>query len=95
MVTPVLAWWARPAPVTAVDHRESAEVFRVPVADLTDPANRRTAVARERFTTPAFTIRAAGKSYLIWGFTAMILDGLLEALGWSLPWDTTRTVAVA
>ncbi|MEK8228837.1 hypothetical protein NKG05_26925 [Oerskovia sp. M15] len=46
LVTPVLGWWARPTPVAVVDVAESAHVFRVPVADLTDPANRRTAVVR-------------------------------------------------
>ena len=94
IVTPVLSWWTRPTPVTAVDQQESAEVFRVPVADLIDPANRCTAVARRRIHTPAFTVQAARKDHLIWGFTAMILDTLLAALGWSVPWDAARIVPV-
>ena len=33
--------------------------------------------------TPAFTVNGV----LVWGFTGMILDALLERLGWTLPWD--------
>ena len=40
LVTPVLAWWRHPSPVRVVDEAESSEVFRAPVADLLDPANR-------------------------------------------------------
>ena len=86
LVTPVLAWWEKPTPVDVVDYAESAQVFRVPVADLLDPANRRTAVVRRGrmvHRTPAFTVNGV----LVWGFTGMILDALLERLGWTLPWD--------
>lgn len=44
VVTPVLGWWRAPSPVGVVDPGETARVFTVPVADLTDPANRATAV---------------------------------------------------
>ena len=37
VVTPVLGWWRTPSPVGAVDLAETARVFTVPVADLTDP----------------------------------------------------------
>lgn len=93
LVTPVPAWWARPSQVVAVDHAETVDVFRVPVADLVDPANRRTAVvpagARGTpVTTPAFTVSGV----LVWGFTALVLDRILAELGWAEPWDPTRTV---
>ncbi|NKF32243.1 CoA pyrophosphatase, partial [Pseudomonas sp. BGM005] len=32
LVTPVLGWWRSPSQVAAVDHAETVEVFRVPVA---------------------------------------------------------------
>ena len=48
LVTPVLGWWDRPTPVDVVDYGESASVFRVPVADLLNPENRRTAVIAPR-----------------------------------------------
>ena len=28
--------------------------------------------------------------HLVWGFTAMVLDGLFDRLGWTEPWDDTR-----
>ena len=46
VVTPVLAWWQHPSPVSVVDEAESADVFRAPVADLLDPANRGSTVVR-------------------------------------------------
>jgi 8-oxo-dGTP pyrophosphatase MutT (NUDIX family) len=88
LVTPVLAWWASPSPVGVVDFGESAQVFRTPVADLLDPGNRRTAVTSGRHAsrTPAFLVNGV----TVWGFTGMLLDGLFEELGWTVPWDTGR-----
>lgn len=93
VVTPVLAWWATPTPVRVVDVAESSHVFRVPVADLVDPENRRTVVARRErraYRSPGFLVRADGREHLVWGFTAGILDALLDRLGWTEPWDTSR-----
>ena len=91
VVTPVLGWWSRPSPVRAVDPGESAEVFRAPVADLVDPERRRTERLEWRgdeVTTPGFLVNG----HLVWGFTAHVLDRLLDALDWSVPWDPTRSV---
>lgn len=88
LVTPVLGWWREPSRVAAVDHAETVEVFRAPVAQLVDPANRFTAVLhRDGFTYrgPAFDIDGT----IVWGFTAGILDALFDATGWALPWDRT------
>ncbi|MBD8058614.1 CoA pyrophosphatase [Cellulomonas sp. JH27-2] len=94
LVTPVPAWWARPSQVAAVDHAETVEVFRLPVADLLDPANR-ASVAHSRsgatVRTPAFVVDGT----LVWGFTAIVLSRMFEALGWALPWDTHRLVEVS
>ena len=38
---PVLGWWREPSPVGVVDPAETARVFTVPVADLTDPGQPR------------------------------------------------------
>jgi 8-oxo-dGTP pyrophosphatase MutT (NUDIX family) len=91
LVTPVLAWWSRPSPVGVVDVGESAAVFRAPVADLLDPANRGSTEHRRDgllHRSPAFV---AGP-HLVWGFTALVLDRLFDALGWTEPWDRRRTV---
>lgn len=91
VVTPVPAWWTRPSEVAAVDHAESLEVFRVPVADLLDPANRastaHTFVGRS-WRSPAFSV--GGR--LIWGFTAIVLSSMFDELGWTREWDATRTI---
>ncbi|WP_261163833.1 CoA pyrophosphatase [Microbacterium sp. Marseille-Q6965] len=94
-VTPVLGWWARPTPVRVVDDGESSSVFRAPVADLIDPANRWTTRLRRgglSFTGPAWRVRVDGREHLIWGFTANVLDAMLARLGWDEPWDHGRVI---
>lgn len=91
LVTPVLGWWDRPTPVDVVDYGESASVFRVPVADLLNPENRRTAVlsrGARAHRSPAFLVNGV----LVWGFTGIILNAVLDELGWTLPWDESREV---
>ncbi len=61
LVRPVLGWWREPSPIRVVDERESAAVFRVPVADLLDPANRGVTVIRrggQEWRGPGFTVDA-------------------------------------
>ncbi|WP_307843981.1 NUDIX hydrolase [Sanguibacter suaedae] len=86
VVTPVLAWWAAPSAVRAVDAGESAAVLSVPVSGLVDPDNRR--VARidrggRPFDTPAFVVGTR----IVWGFTGIVLDRVLDGLGWTVPWE--------
>ncbi|MFY1678087.1 NUDIX hydrolase [Streptomyces sp. WMMC905] len=88
VVTPVLGWWREPSPVRVVDPNETARVFTVPVADLTDPANRATTVHPSGHRGPAFLV----ESTLVWGFTAGIIDRLLHFAGWERPWDRGRRV---
>ena len=91
LVTPVPAWWTRPSRVAAVDHAETVDVFRVPVADLLDPANRGVVEHRRDgpvARTPAFEVGGA----LVWGFTAIVLSGMFDALGWTEPWDGSRRI---
>ena len=88
LVTPVVGWWQKPSRVAAVDHAETVEVFRVPVANLIDPANRCTSVLQRDGMTyrgPAFEVDGT----VVWGFTAGILDALFDATGWALPWDAS------
>ncbi|MGY4856434.1 NUDIX hydrolase [Cryobacterium sp. AP23] len=91
LVTPVPAWWTRPSQVAAVDHAETVDVFRVPVADLLDPANRANTVhtiGGATYSAPAFTVDGR----LIWGFTAIVLSRMFDELGWAGPWDQDRVV---
>ena len=91
LVTPVLAWWTSPSPVSVVDFAESAQVFRVPVADLLDPQNRRTAVVERSghvFKSPCFLVHGV----TVWGFTAILLSHLFDDLGWTMPWDASQEI---
>ncbi|PYY47547.1 CoA pyrophosphatase [Curtobacterium sp. MCBD17_023] len=97
LVTPVLGWWRAPSPVRVVDEAESAAVFRAPVADLLDPANRGVTVFHRdgrEWRSPAFTVHTGSGSHVVWGFTATLLDGLFDRVGWTEPWDHDRVVAL-
>ncbi|WP_420362874.1 CoA pyrophosphatase [Curtobacterium aetherium] len=97
LVTPVLGWWRAPSPVRVVDEAESAAVFRTPVADLLDPANRGNTEFRREGRTwrgPAFVVEADSGSHVVWGFTATLLDALFDRVGWTEPWDHDRVVAI-
>jgi 8-oxo-dGTP pyrophosphatase MutT (NUDIX family) len=85
LVTPVLGWWHTPAPVGVVDPGEVARVERVPVDELVDPANRCLVRGPSGYAGPAFTVRGM----VVWGFTAAVLDRVLEMAGWAVPWDET------
>jgi 8-oxo-dGTP pyrophosphatase MutT (NUDIX family) len=91
VVTPVIAWWAEPHPVEAVDEGEVAQAAVVSVAALADPANRFQVLSPrlDRFG-PGFAV----DGLFIWGFTAMLLDELLRLGGWEQPWDHAVTRAL-
>lgn len=86
VVTPVLAWWERPHEVSPVDPTEVAHVALVPVAELADPANRFVVTHPSGWLGPGF--EAGG--LFVWGFTAGLVDRLLEFGGWAKPWDNSR-----
>jgi 8-oxo-dGTP pyrophosphatase MutT (NUDIX family) len=85
LVTPVLGWWHTPAPVGVVDPGEVAQVERVPIAELVDPANRCRVRGPSGYAGPAFLVRGM----TVWGFTAAVLDRVLELGGWAVPWDAS------
>ena len=87
-VTPVVAHWHRPSDVWPADPREVANVVRVPLADLINPANRVMLRHPSGSRGPAFRV----SGMLVWGFTAGVISGLLRALGWDEPWDDTRLI---
>ncbi len=92
------------------DPSEVALIHEVPVRALVDPANRGSwawssemaaqaaraeggdpQLARQiRHTGPAFVYR----DLVIWGFTAMLLDGLFKLAGWAEPWEQNRIIEV-
>ena len=86
VVTPVLGWWHRPSPVTVVDAAEVASVHRVPLSELTDPANRFRVQHPSGYVGPAFGVR----DLVVWGFTGGLLDRLIYLGGWERAWDRSR-----
>jgi 8-oxo-dGTP pyrophosphatase MutT (NUDIX family) len=92
LVVPVVGWWDDPREVTTGDPREVARVARVPLAELADPANRFRVRHPAGYIGPAFGV--AGM--VVWGFTAGLLDAVLEAAGLDQPWDAgdVRPLAV-
>jgi 8-oxo-dGTP pyrophosphatase MutT (NUDIX family) len=86
VVTPVLAWWHAPHPVRPMDLAEVARVERLPVRELVDSANRLRIRHPSGYVGPAFDVRGM----LVWGFTAGILNTLLDLAGWAQPWDENR-----
>jgi len=86
VVTPVLAWWHAPHPVAPVDPAEVAQVQRLPIRELVDPANRLRIRHPTGFIGAAFDVRGL----LVWGFTAGVINTLLELGGWAQPWDHDR-----
>jgi 8-oxo-dGTP pyrophosphatase MutT (NUDIX family) len=84
LVVPVVAWWDDPRDVTVGDPSEVARVARVPLAELSDPANRFLVThPASGFVGPAFAVA----DMLVWGFTAGLLEAILEASGLAQPWD--------
>ncbi|WP_222262353.1 NUDIX hydrolase [Modestobacter marinus] len=83
LVVPVVGWWDDPRDVTVGDPREVARVARVPLAELVDPANRFRVRHPSGYVGPAFGVA----DMVVWGFTAGLLDAVLEAAGLNRPWD--------
>ncbi|MFJ9519495.1 NUDIX hydrolase [Kitasatospora sp. NPDC101801] len=90
VVTPVLGWWRRETPVAPVDPAETGAVFRVPLTELTDPANRARLRHPSGHVGPAFEV--AGR--LVWGFTAGVIDRVLHFSGLEREWDSSRTLSL-
>lgn len=82
-VSPVLGWWPVPGQAWVRDPGEVARVLQVPVTDLVDPANRFRVGHRGGWVGPAFQ----AEDLVVWGFTALLLDGILRLAGWERPWD--------
>jgi 8-oxo-dGTP pyrophosphatase MutT (NUDIX family) len=83
LVVPVVAWWDDPSDVLVGDPREVARVARVPLAELADPANRFRVGHPSGYVGPAFGVA----DMVVWGFTAGLLDAILETSGLARPWN--------
>ena len=41
---------------------------------------------------PAFLVPHKAGAHVVWGFTAMLLNGMFDRLGWAEPWDRSREI---
>ena len=89
-VTPVLAWWTRPGHIHVTEPAEVEQVLRAPVDQLLDPERRFQVRHPSGYMGPAFEV----DSIVIWGFTAGLLDRVLDLAGLTQAWDRNRTRAV-
>lgn len=90
MVTPVIGI-ARTTGTLTPQTGEVERVLEVRVDQLILPENRRTTVLSRPgavFRAPAFLVEGT----LIWGFTAILVDRMLNRLGWEEPWDASVSV---
>lgn len=69
---------------------EVAAVHRYPVDLLSDPEVRRSALLPLGGRGPAFVV----DDVVVWGFTAHLVDHLLELAGWAKEWDRERVTEV-
>lgn len=88
VATAVARW--QPSALRPQDPGEVAAVHQIRLSQLCDPASRVTSRHPSGHTGPAFVVG----DVFVWGFTAMLLDRILELAGWNQPWDQTQTVAV-
>ena len=84
-VTPVVGWWRRPGPLQVLDIEELSAVYQVEIETLVDPRHRDTWRLGE-FSGPGFWV----DDLYVWGFTAYLLDGMLDRFGWAHHWDVGR-----
>jgi len=90
LVSPVVGYWMSPGQVGPVDLAETASVARVPIAHLADPARRGRVRHPSGYIGPAFEVEAM----VVWGFTAGLIEVLLDLGGWAVPWDAHRYITL-
>jgi len=90
-VTPVLGWWRENGPVGVVDPAEVHAVFRTPIEQLLEPANRVTVTHPMGYSSPGFLIGDNDREVLLWGFTAGVITKLFDFVGLTRPWDDSVT----
>ncbi|PRQ12157.1 CoA pyrophosphatase [Corynebacterium sp. 13CS0277] len=80
-VHPVWGYWHTPGGAHPASPEETDDVFQASLEELIDPANR-LLVSHGDYVGPAFSY----DGYLVWGFTAAVMDAMVAACGWERPW---------
>ena len=78
----VVAYWSGLGELVPQE-AEVAQVLRVPVSALVAPDNRSSWRHSSGRAGPGFQV----SDLYVWGFTAYVLDAVLEAGGWTVEWD--------
>ncbi|MDR0487898.1 MAG: CoA pyrophosphatase [Propionibacteriaceae bacterium] len=89
-VIPIVATWSGLEEVLVHDPEEVDSILSWSLSELADPVHRVTARFRIGYTGPAWQM---GDLFL-WGFTARLVDILIDLGGWYQPWDKSRIVDV-
>lgn len=89
-VTAVVGTWEGNERLSVVDPGEVASVHRVSIDELAAPENRFSATLPMGYRGPAFT----ADGLFIWGFTAHLLNDVLDLGGWAQPWDEYHEIEV-
>ena len=82
--------WEGNERLSVVDPGEVASVHRVSIDELAAPENRFSATLPMGYRGPAFT----ADGLFIWGFTAHLLNDVLDLGGWAQPWDEYHEIEV-
>ncbi len=90
-VTTVLAWWRQESPIGVVDAAEVASVLRAPLSALVDPDRRFTVRHPSGYQGPGFAVSGPPGELVLWGFTAGVVDQVLNKAGLERPWDRARS----
>ena len=89
-VTAVVGTWDGKERLSVVDPGEVASVHRVSIDELAAPENRFAATLPMGYRGPAFS----ANGLFIWGFTAHLLNDVLDLGGWAQPWDEHHEIEV-
>ena len=92
----VVAWWPGSGELVP-QPGEVAQVLRARVSSLVAPQSRSSWRHSSGRTGPGFDVvdpSDQSESLYVWGFSAYVLDAVLEAGGWTLPWDKERYVEI-
>ena len=90
VVSPIVGFTDVRSSTSVQDPSEVSRVEHVGIATLVDPDNRVTVVHPSGYRGPGFTVH----DMLVWGFTAGVIDAMLQKSGWALPWDHTHEVPI-
>lgn len=80
-VVPILGWWREQSPTSIGSPDEVHAVYRVPIAELLDPAHRIVVTGPSGWRSPGFLI-GDDHEVILWGFTGGVVARLFEFLGW-------------